>query len=327
MSSIPIIDMSKPDDQIVPQVDEACTRIGFFVLVNHGVPRATIDRLHDLTLEFFDLPIEEKMKVARPAPELNRGFIASGTETLARINGGGAGVPADYKEVFTIGPIDAPDEPYYTCAAAYPSFYPNLWPTRPAGLKAAMVEYWNAMRVVEDRVMRILATALGMPSGFFIDKLDKRINMMRLIDYPPFTVPPLPGQLRAGIHTDLGLFGMVNQSNDVAGLEVQDRDGTWVAPPILREGFICNLGDLLARWTNRRWVSTPHRVTNPPAEAGSAGRRTSLVYFTIPNYDAVVECLPTCIKPGEKPFYEPTTVDAYRRERFAQTFNPVRAAE
>ena len=326
MTVIPIIDLSEDDRAITAQVDRACTDIGFFVLVNHGVSQGVIDRLHVMTMEFFDLPIDEKLKVARPVPEANRGFLASGTETLARINGGGAGMPPDYKEVFTIGPFDFPDEPYYTGPAAHPSFYPNLWPARPAGLKQAMIDYWRAMEPVEARVLRIFERALGLRDGFFDDKLDKRINMMRLIDYPPYVGTPLPGQLRAGVHTDLGMFGMVNQSNDVAGLEVQDRSGTWVAPPIRRDGFILNLGDLLARWTNQRWMSTPHRVANPPPGSGAAARRTSIVYFTTPNYDAVIECLPSCLKPGEVPLHPPTTVDAYRRQRFANTFNPLQAA-
>jgi isopenicillin N synthase-like dioxygenase len=321
MNTIPIIDLTKAENTIVADVDRACTEIGFFVLVNHGVPQAAIDSLHALTLDFFDLPLAEKMKVARPSPEVNRGFIASGTETLARLNGGGEGMPADYKEVFTIGPFDVPEEPYFTGPTAFPSFYPNLWPTRPPELKTAMIAYWTEMAKVEARIMRIFERALALRPGFFDDKLDKRINMMRLIDYPPYHGTPLPGQLRAGVHTDLGMFGMVNQSNDVAGLEVQDRRGNWVAPPIRRDGFICNLGDLLARWTNNRWVSTPHRVANPPPHTGAAARRTSLVYFTTPNYDAVIECLPTCLKAGEAPIYAPITVDKYRRDRFAQTFN------
>jgi isopenicillin N synthase-like dioxygenase len=123
------------------------------------------------------------------------------------------------------------------------------------------------------------------------------------------------------------MFGMVNQSSDVGGLQVRGRDGNWVAPPVRQDGFICNLGDLLARWTNNRWVSTVHRVVNPPAGIGAAARRTSLVYFTIPNYDAVIECLPSCVRPGEPPAFPAITVDRYRRERFAQTFNQVQAAD
>jgi isopenicillin N synthase-like dioxygenase len=170
-------------------------------------------------------------------------------------------------------------------------------------------------------MMQVFALALGLPTDFFLKRIDKRTNHLRLIDYPPYAGEPLPGQLRAGVHTDLGLFGMVNQSNNIAGLEVRDRQGHWIAPPTLREGFICNLGDLIARWTNRRWVSTPHRVANPSASMGENSRRTSLVYFTIPNYDAVIECLPTCVDEGRPPHFEPITVDAYRRDRFARTFN------
>jgi isopenicillin N synthase-like dioxygenase len=218
--SIPIVDFSLPEGELAPEIDRICREIGFFVLVNHGVPQSVIDRLHALAVEFFDLPQAEKLKVARPKPELNRGFIASGSESLARLNGGGAGMAADYKEVFTIGPIDFPDDPYFTCPDAYPSFYPNLWPERPAGLRAAMTDYWRELGLVEARMMQIFALALGLPTDFFLKRIDKRTNHLRLIDYPPYTGQPLPGQLRAGVHTDLGMFGMVNQNNNIAGLEV-----------------------------------------------------------------------------------------------------------
>jgi isopenicillin N synthase-like dioxygenase len=89
--------------------------------------------------------------------------------------------------------------------------------------------------------------------------------------------------------------------------------------PIIPGCFIVNLGDLMARWTNDAWVSTLHRVVNPPAGAGPESRRMSLVFFHNPNYDAPVACIPTCLKPGDVPKYDPTTSGEHLRRLFVAT--------
>ena len=75
----------------------------------------------------------------------------------------------------------------------------------------------------------------------------------------------------------------------------------------------------MARWTNDAWVSTLHRVVNPPAELAAESRRQSLVFFHNPNYDAPVACIPTCLRPGEAPKYEPTTSGEHLRRLFVAT--------
>jgi isopenicillin N synthase-like dioxygenase len=107
------------------------------------------------------------------------------------------------------------------------------------------------------------------------------------------------------------------------GLQVSSRDGGWVDVPVIPGCFIVNIGDLMARWTNDRWVSTLHRVVNPPQEAYSRSRRQSIVYFHNPNYDARVEAIETCTEPGESPRYEPITSGDYLRRLFTATQNYV----
>jgi len=116
---------------IARQVASACEEIGFFALTGHGVPRTVIADLVAQSYTFFDLPQAEKLVVRRPRPEQNRGYIAPGEERLARLRGDET--PPDLKELYTIGPFDLPDEPYFTGPAAYPSFAPNLWPYARSG--------------------------------------------------------------------------------------------------------------------------------------------------------------------------------------------------
>ena len=99
--------------------------------------------------------------------------------------------------------------------------------------------------------------------------------------YPPAQVAPLPGQLRAGAHSDLGMMTLLYSDNDIGGLEVMDRTGRWVPVPVTDGAFTVNLGDLMMRWTNGRWRSTLHRVVNPPTATNDLSRRLSIGMFFI----------------------------------------------
>ena len=134
--------------------------------------------------------------------------------------------------------------------------------------------------------------------------------------YPPPEATPLPGQLRAGAHSDLGMMTLLYSDNDIGGLEVMNREGRWVPVPVIDNAFTVNLGDLMMRWTNDRWRSTLHRVVNPAAAASDLSRRLSIGMFFIPNYDAVVSPITAAY---EAPKYPPTTVADYRTSRFAST--------
>jgi isopenicillin N synthase-like dioxygenase len=134
--------------------------------------------------------------------------------------------------------------------------------------------------------------------------------------YPPAQVAPLPGQLRAGAHSNLGMMTLLYSDNDIGGLEVMDRAGRWVPVPVTDGAFTVNLGDLMMRWTNDRWRSTLHRVVNPPTATNDLSRRLSIGMFFIPNYDAVVAPIAGL---GEASKYPPTTVADYRTSRFAST--------
>jgi isopenicillin N synthase-like dioxygenase len=176
-----------------------------------------------------------------------------------------------------------------------------------------MRAYWHALTELAQRMLRIAALALGLPADHFAAMTDRQISMLRLICYPPYEHPPRDGQLRAGEHTDLNMLTFVHANADTGGLEVRARDGAWLAPSAAGDAFVLNVGDILMRWTNDHWVSTPHRVANPPG--GWRERRISIPFFFQANYDTVVECL----WPGEAAKYPPVSVGVYRAERFART--------
>jgi isopenicillin N synthase-like dioxygenase len=320
-AAVPVIDLApfatgSPAARraVAAEVGRACADIGFFTVVGHGVPAALVERMARVSRAFFDLPLEDKLRVKRPRPEQSRGYIGIGDENLAYSRGDTGAT--DLKEFFAIGPVDVPDEPYYRRPEAYPSFAPNVWPERPHGFREAWTAYYRAMEGLAGITMRLLARALDLPEDFFRDKTDRHISGIRVINYPDQPTEPLPGQLRAGPHTDYGAVTILCSDDAPGGLQVLDRSGDWrdVEPP--GDGFVLNIGDLMQRWTNDRWLSTMHRVVNPPREAARGSRRQSIVFFHQPNYDAVVECLPSCCGPGDPPRYEPVTSGQHRLAKF-----------
>ena len=146
------------------------------------------------------------------------------------------------------------------------------------------------MEQLAQTLMRLLALGLDLDEYWFDDKIDEHTTYLTTNWYPDQRQPPKPGQLRAGAHTDYGsLTKFLKTENKPGGLEVQTRHGNWTRVPIIPGTFIVNIGDLMAQWTNDRWVSTMHRgPTNPPRDMTTGTERLSLVFFHQPNYDALV---------------------------------------
>ena len=318
-TTVPIIDLQpyfsgNADGRasVARAVDEACRNIGFLVVTGHQSPDELLARVSTLSHAFFALPLDEKRRVDRPRPDMVRGYSAVAEESLSYSLEEAA--PGDLKESFSIGPIDVPDEPYYTSPTAGPHFAPNVWPQNDA-FKAAYKQYFEAMSYLSRSLMRIFALALAMPETFFDDRIDRHISMFRTLSYPPLCEAALPGQLRASAHSDYGSLTIVRP--DGPGLQVSHR-GSWVDVPDVPGGLIVNLGDLMAQWTNDQWVSTLHRVVNPALDSAENRRRLSLVFFHQPNYDAIITCLPSCKAPGSPAKYAPISSGDHLVSKFVK---------
>jgi isopenicillin N synthase-like dioxygenase len=291
--------------EVARQIDAACTNIGFFMMTGHGISADLIATARQRTIDFFALPDEEKMKVQRPPAKISRGYNWVGDRSLSYSLGQAA--PPDIQEAFAFGPDSVAELAARVDATSARMYAPNIWPDRPADFRKIMLAYYDAMAVLASHVLRAMATALGVNEAYFSDKFDRQASVARLIRYPAVRSPPLPGQLRAGTHTDYGIMTFVRGDDTPGGLQVEHRQGGWIDVHPARNSFVCNIGDLMMRWSNDRWVSTMHRVAVPPPDAVPTDR-ISLVFFQNPNPDTVIRCFDSCAGPNRAEKYPPITV-------------------
>ena len=295
---------------VAAEVDRACRDTGFLVVTGHGVPLDVCNRVLDAFAAFFDRPLAEKERVIVADEGANRGYSALGKEGLAYSRGDTT--PPDLFEAFNVGREDT-DDPYYDEWRSF--FAPNVWPTGPAELHATWIEYEQTVASLADVLLRALAQALQLDDDWFVRRCDHAIITTRAINYvrAPGAPEPETGQMRMGAHTDYGVLTILLADN-VPGLQVF-RDGTWHDVEIPRGSFVCNIGDMLERWTNDRWTSTLHRVVPPPADTTGAVRRRAIARFLDCPPDLVVETIPTCVTADRPARYEPVDAGAWLREK------------
>ena len=173
------------------------------------------------------------------------------------------------------------------------------------------------MRDLGDRLMSLFARGLGLPPGFFTGRSTSHRTRCAPSTTRPRDTAPLPGQLRAGAHTDYGTLTILRQ-DAVGGLEVLGGDGSWTGVEPVPGAFVINIGDLMARWTNDRWRSTLHRVVDPPGAMPRAGGRACRTSRT-PTGRREIACLPTCLAPGERPRYEPVLAGPHLMGKFRRS--------
>lgn len=320
VSAIPVVNLaaflegSDADQQrIAAEVDEICKSVGFLIIEQHGIEKHIIDDAWSAVRAFFDLPMEEKLKSKSPAADCPRGYFPFAAEALAQSLG--VETPPDIKESFGIGPIGSPPRAISDEEMDF-HFGDNIWPAQPANLRAALARYYDEMDALGLRVLQLFAAALGLPHDYFAECHTAPRCALRCLNYPAVDKPPLKNQRAAGEHSDYGSFTMLKSDPKISGLEIKLPSGEWTAAPLVQDAFIVNIGDMMARWTNDRWVSTLHRVTSPQIRDGGTSRRQSMAFFHNANFDAVIECIPTCRDADGNQKYPPVEAGDYLMQRF-----------
>jgi isopenicillin N synthase-like dioxygenase len=168
-----------------------------------------------------------------------------------------------------------------------------------------------------DRMLPAFAVALDMPSDFFKPFFaDEGHANLRFLHYPP-QEDRSENTFGTAPHTDNSFMTALART-DVPGLAIRLPSGEWFPPPVIPGTFLVNLGNIMRRWSNNRFLSTPHGVIN---ESGTD--RYSIAYFHSPNPDVMIECLPSCVaanNPSQYPpaLYRDLVLEFYRKNYFHQ---------
>jgi isopenicillin N synthase-like dioxygenase len=316
VSLVPVIDLAGDPRDVGRAIDEACSRVGFFQVVGHGIDPVLADAAWSSAIEFFALPDHAKLAVAIP-PGDAYGYGPFQVERLAASRG--EVTPPDLKETFSIGPFEVAPAGLTDDSAAF-VYSPNRWPAELPAMEPACARYYTAMGELVGRVMELMAIGLGLASEFFVPFIDHHTSALRALHYPDLRGHAVePGQLRAGAHSDYGTLTLLRQDSAPGGLQVRGVDQQWHDVVSVPGAYVVNVGDALERWTNDRWMSTVHRVVVPPADIDRDCERFSMAFFHNANWDAVIECIPTCLEPGEHARYAPVTAGRHLMEKFRST--------
>ena len=296
---------------IAASVDDACRQVGFMQIVGHGVDDV-VDRLATAIDRFFALPMGLKRQTIAPRPSINRGYTPPRSERLSYSLG--VVSPDDLFEAFNVGSAvsDFPD------LMLDPEIYAeNIWPDFDGGADFRRdVEAWFAAAgSVARRMTEIFSVALGLPAERLRQSTDHSIDVLRLNHYDvPDGVVVEEAQMGMGAHTDYGIVTVL-WADAVPGLEILLADGSWRSVMPQPGALLINLGDLLARWTNDRWLSTMHRVTPPRDAAGRLTRRRSAAFFHDGDADATISTLAPCRASDGSSSYDDVTVAAHLAQK------------
>ncbi len=302
-----VVDPTDPLDQQIATMAHSCEQTGFFLVPVDAIDRSVADAAWRSAQAFFERPESEKLAVAFPEPGYPYGYSPFKHETLAASLGDTEAAP-DLKESLSVGPdcgTHAIEGDLWVNSA-------SLWPAHPDDLQATWTTYYRQLANLGDHLMAVMAQALGLPSTYFEAYIDRPITSMRAIHYPELTADT-GDSLRAGAHSDYGMFTIL-RTDDVPGLQIESASGEWIDVEPNTDMFVVNLGDSIAQWTNDRWRSTLHRVT-----ADDPRPRQSFAFFHMANWDARIECLPTCLNEGEAPRHAPVDAGPWLMQKFQAT--------
>lgn len=291
---------------VVAEVRHACEQVGFFYLAGHGVAQAVIDAAFEATREFHAMPLEDKMRLK--INENNIGYLPV-NQSMQRATTVHRNTRPNYNESYFISHDRSDDHP--DVVAGKPLRGRNQWPAGRERMRSAMRRYFKALEGAAERMLPVLARSLDMPAGYFAPFFANEAHInLRFLHYPPQDTQD-DEQFGQAPHTDNSFITMLARE-DVPGLAVRLPSGEWLAPPVIPGTFLVNLGNMMKRWSNDRFLSTPHGVLN---DAGV--ERYSIAFFYSPNVASTIECLPSCTDPGDPPHYPP----ALYRDLILEFFN------
>ncbi|HVY15494.1 MAG TPA: 2-oxoglutarate and iron-dependent oxygenase domain-containing protein [Rhodopila sp.] len=273
----------------------ALEQVGFYFVVNHGVPADLIAATFKAAEAFHSQP--EDAKLALRINQHNIGYLPFRSSVTRHSKLNANNQPNLVEAFFVKREMDAsePEAPFRA---------PNRWPAGVPGFRETTLAYCNAMEALGKSLLPLYAVALGLAPDWFDTAFAEPMYTLRLAHYPRQDVVA-ENEFGLAPHSDTSFMTLLAQ-NDVPGLSIRLPNGRWLDAPSLPGSILVNGGDLLRRWTNDRFLATPHRVINR-----SGQERYAIPFFMDCGYDWVMECAPTCQGTDNPPKYPAITYPDY----------------
>lgn len=278
--SLPLLDLSMfaanessaNAERFVDRLRQTCHDIGFFYLINHGVPEQINTALTDAAAQFFALPEPDRLSIAMDKSPHFRGYTPfKGEHTNGK---------ADLRDEIDFGP-ERP-VPKVLDHSWERLIGPNQFPAAVPAIKPTVLEWRQAMNTLGRTLLRALARALGQDPAVLLDWVNPQAeDNIKLVRYPAPT-SQVDGNQGVGTHRDFGILTFVLQDN-VGGLQVE-RNGQLIDVKPLPGAFVVNLGEMLQLLTGGYFKATVHRVISPPVGV----QRYSCIYFFNPRLNATL---------------------------------------
>jgi isopenicillin N synthase-like dioxygenase len=304
--TIPVIDLGPylggaPGalDRAAAELRVALTEIGFYFIVGHGVPAAQVSDIYRQAARFHAQPLDRKLAIK--LDKHNVGYLPLRGDTL-RTSTVATVTKANLNEALFVARDLAPDHPDVIAGRRFRSA--NQWPADLPGFREAVTAYCDRMERLVHNLVPLYARALGLPAQYFDAPFKEPQYKLRMTHYPLLDGAP-EDEFGIAPHTDTSFLTLL-APNEVPGLSIRTRSGNWIAAPAVAGAFVVNGGQLLLRWTNDRFLATPHRAVNR-----SGGERYALAFFCDSNIDWPIAAVPTCVGPDNPPKYETTYYTDY----------------
>jgi isopenicillin N synthase-like dioxygenase len=261
--------------------------------VGHGVSDELIAEVRAAIDIVMAQPLDHKQGWTVADPAANRGYRGRGSEALSYSLG--AESPPDLFESFNVG---------HDSRTGHRLFGDTPWPGLD-GFDVPVRRYLDEMVRLCVELDDVIESALGVAD--LARRSDHGPDTMALIRYAwhPDEDDAAPAQQRMGAHSDYTSYTVLCAER-VQGLEIL-LDDTWEPVQPDPGALLLNVGDLLAIWSNDRWLSTIHRV---PLLVENSPLRRSMAYFHYPNLDVAVAPLD-----GDESTYSPVVVAEHLEAR------------
>ena len=301
MTEVPVVSLADDAVDVARALADAYSSIGFCVLVDHGISRDATGAAFEASRRFHALPRDDKLALA--INEFHRGFIARDTSTVVTSSVANVTKPNQSESLMVLHEPH-PDDAGRLLAG------PNQWPSDRPDIEEPLEEYHRLMTDLGMSLLPLIARSLGEEEDVFDEAFERPTTWLRMLKYPPRPPDAAEDLFGSAPHTDYGFVTLL-ASPEIGGLEVRHPDGAWIRPPAIPDGLVMNSGDMLRRWSNGRFRSTPHRVIND-----QPGDRWSIPFFFDPHVSTVV----TPLASGGEPEFEPVLFEDYLEVRLRRNY-------